>query len=128
MTTDKPITEADLKEMEERWYRRDSHDDDTPRLLAEIRRLREALEHYGSGALWWYPTCGGVGSKKTHFEPLRADLRGEPGYKLARLALEWKYPPPEPCPNPKCDGIAGEDGTQHRCFKDGRWLDDGSEL
>lgn len=126
----KPITEAELKEMEvrTRWIRIYSVDvsAEWQRLIAEVRRLREALEHYGTEALWDYQSGDSAENWKDTFRPLRPDLSEEPGYKLARLALGWQYPPPQPCANPKCDGV--EDGTQHRCFKDGRWLDDGSEM
>lgn len=136
----KPLTEAELKEMEAYCHGAEARGDYVgyaPGLIAEVRRLREgnqkltmALTSYAMQSNWSDFTS--LPSKKTvpqvwdHPGP---GYREAPGYQLARDALGWG-PPPEPCDNPSCDGVKDDKtfGDAHRCFKDGRWLDDGSEM
>lgn len=130
----KPITEEELKEWEqemEPWGMLSEGPDIEgviKRLISEVRGLREALGTYGELSSWVDMFAHGI--EYHAFTPARQDARNAPGYKLARLALGWEYPPPEPCPNPSCDGIKDDKtyNDAHRCFKDGRWLDDGSEM
>lgn len=132
----KPITEAELKEMEkcvEDANNAESTKDwigvaevgvikHLPRLIAEVRRLRAALEVYAHPYRWDVDAGAGLGEVVFIQPPEHLDA---PGYELARKALGWD-PPSEPCDNPSCDGVKEPDG--HRCFKDGCWLDDGSEM
>jgi hypothetical protein len=86
----------------------------------ELEKLRNALGMYGMPACWdGYQT----------WSPPTPELRNEPGWVLARKALGWSEPS-EPCENPSCDGVKDDKnyGDAHRHFKDGRWLDDGSEM
>lgn len=100
------------------------------RLIAEVRRLREALTSYAEVSNWWHeqPLGEPMASGRRHvlWEHPHPDYRNAPGYKLAREALGWG-PPAEPCENPSCDGVKTF-GDTHRCFKDGRWLDANEEM
>lgn len=100
---------------------------------SETSKVRAALGCYGMPAWWGSDAAGGIHDQV--WEPSAPELRDEPGWVLARKALGWPEPS-EPCDNPSCDGVRddpnypgdGPDGMVHRCFKDGRWLDDGSEM
>ncbi len=151
----KPISEEELKEMEATSIRLASLGVELtimPRLIAEVRRLkaeafalahrrdqqchlyemeleklRNALGMYGMPAHWGSSPAGCIWDRV--WEPAAPELRNEPGWVLARKALGWSEPS-EPCENPSCDGVKDDKnyGDAHRCFKDGRWLDDGSEM
>lgn len=133
----KSITEAELKGLagmvEAGVFAYDHDPNLVGRLIAEVRRLREALTSYAEVSNWWHGQPLGEpstqGRRHVLWEHPHPDYRNAPGYKLARLALGWG-PPAEPCENPSCDGVRGDKtyGDAHRCFKDGRWLDDGSEM
>lgn len=136
MTSDyKPITEEELKEMDKAatfvmGYAPNGVARDWLRLISEVRRLRSALELYATPSQWavaW--SYRGRTFTNVLFAPDRLDLRNGEGYLLARDALGWG-PPIKPCDNPSCDGVKDDKtfGDAHRCFKDGRWLDDGSEM
>ena len=126
MTTDrKPITETELKEWEremEPWGFLDvgpSEREVIERLIAEVRRLRgikrlslddieSVLEEQE------YPECE-IASIMVGM----ADRLGSARYR-GHTDLGHN----EECGNTDCDAL----GPHPRCFKDGRWLDDGSEM
>lgn len=140
VSTPKPPTEAELKKMEERvrslpvsittaWLIRSNGT-----LIAEVRRLRAQVSEYGDalmlyGAASSWGSDSGAGIDTQVWEPANPEYRNQPGYQRAREALGWGSPD-EPCDNPSCDGVKGDKtfGDAHRCFKDGRWLDDNEEM
>lgn len=140
MPDHKPITEAELAEMEA-WLTRVGAQSDSQmrRLITEVRRLHGVVESYAveSNWIWGTDTMDPIPGhwRVAFFVPPHPDYRNAPGYKLAREALGWG-PLDEPCDNPSCDGVKddpnypgdGPDGMVHRCFKDGHWLDDGSKM
>lgn len=133
----KPLTEAELKEMEAMtWAEGDLGEllDQRDRLIAEVRRLRAQVSEYGDalmlyGAASSWGSDSGAGIDTQVWEPANPEYRNQPGYQRAREALGWGSPD-EPCDNPSCDGVKGDKtfGDAHRCFKDGRWLDDNEEM
>lgn len=134
MSNHKPITEAELKEMEHLYplvpcRACGDSGEMIVRLIAEVRRQRVALTSYAEASNWTWQSGDMATDAKDTFCPPHPDYRHADGYKLAREAIGWD-PPDEPCDNPSCDGVKDDItyGARHRCFKDGCWLDDGSEM
>lgn len=114
----KPISEEELKEMEDIGLGAEIEGVNVPRLIAEVRRLRDALVKVSDTAAEAEYDYDSAQAANVHYCG-----------QVAREALGW----PErgrPCDNPSCDGVKDDKnyGDTHRCFKDGRWLDDGSEM
>lgn len=132
----KPLTEAELKEIADGCHPWGVYEDweVVLRLIAEVRRLRAQVTEYGDalmlyGAASSWGSDSGAGIDTQVWEPANPEYRNQPGYQRARDALGWGSPDAS-CDNPSCDGVKGDKtfGDAHRCFKDGRWLDDGSEM
>lgn len=113
MTSDhKPITEAELKEMEREYGLERGHLPAMTRLIAEVRRLRAILTGcHGHDADCEYVT----------------GIIGLPGANS--VFCQCRRTEEKPCDWPGCDGIETIGCPHpHRHFKDGYWLDDGSEM